>query len=122
MYPLYSILRSDIGDVYTCGLNSSGQLGTGDVGSHAYQPTLVDMDHLQGPQGPDICIADISCGSRHTLARDFEGAVYAWGWNGRGQVTNQQHDRDIVGKPIRVQMAAAVSHVAAGHWHSSCVL
>ncbi|EFJ40915.1 hypothetical protein VOLCADRAFT_36943, partial [Volvox carteri f. nagariensis] len=54
----------------------------------------------------------VACGSRHNLAVDLQGAVWAWGWNGYGQcgvealAAGNATGRAAVTSPVRVQGGA----------------
>ena len=77
-------LRKD-GTVYAWGGNWNGQLGNGKVGkkSHSAVPQPV-----VGPDGKGVLtgIVDIAAGGLHSVAVASDGTVYAWGYNGTGQV------------------------------------
>lgn len=67
------------GQVWAWGSNSRGQLGTGSKESQVNTPQMVEglMD-----------IVSIAAGYSHSLAVDFNGQIYSWGSNGRGQLGN----------------------------------
>jgi hypothetical protein len=64
--------------VYACGLNNYGQLGTGDKENHA-QPTLV-------PKLTDVGVIDIQGGEHHTMVLTNTGRVYMMGRGDQGQL------------------------------------
>lgn len=57
--------------LYTCGLNSSGQLGLGDFLSRVIPHAVEALAHTS--------LAAVACGSRTTLVIDEDGRVFAWG-------------------------------------------
>ena len=65
------------GMVYCWGRGDFGALGHGDLRDKTLPRML---DELRG-----IRIADIACGTGHTLVISEAGDVFAWGWNSKGQ-------------------------------------
>ncbi len=106
----HSLAVTSTGAVYAWGSNSSGQLGDGTV-TKRISPVLVNL-----PGG--VVATAVSAGSNHSLAVTSTGAVYAWGWNGDGQLGDGTiTDRTspvLVGLPGGV-VATAVS---GGYYHS----
>lgn len=74
----HSLALTDEGTIYACGDNSSGQLGDGTTTNRS-TPTLV-------PSLSNQTITAVLAGIDHSLALTNSGAVYAWGWNGYGQL------------------------------------
>lgn len=78
----FSIALKDDGTVYTWGSNSYGQLGLGinsietEASAHS-QPT-----HVPGLYN----ITSISAGGQCAMALRDDGTVFAWGYNGMGQI------------------------------------
>ena len=74
------MLTSD-GKVFAWGENSSGQLGNGTT-NDSTTPVAVDMrGALSGKT-----VTAIAAGSYHTLVLTSDGKVFAWGYNGWGQL------------------------------------
>ncbi|MHB9095383.1 MAG: RCC1 domain-containing protein, partial [Eubacteriales bacterium] len=73
--------------VWTWGDNSYGQLGIGAPVSPWYKLTPVQV---QGPGGTGFLtnITAIAGDYDHTLAAKSDGTVWAWGYNGYGQLGN----------------------------------
>ncbi len=73
------------GVLYAWGANTNGQLGLGDLGSggevNVRVPTPVPAN------ASNTAWVEIQS-SRHTVARDVDGNVWAWGFNSHGQVGN----------------------------------
>lgn len=80
------------GSVWTWGSDVSGKLGDGNV-SPSYNVTNNDSFlplrvHGPGNVGYLNSIVSISAGEGHNLALKSDGTVWAWGWNGLGQLGN----------------------------------
>ena len=108
-----SLALTSTGAVYAWGLNTYGQIGDGST-SNRSTPVLV---HL--PAG--VVVTAIAAGQYHCLAVTSTGAVYAWGYNGFGQLGNGGTTRSSV--PVRVSLPAGVvaASVGAGDNHSLVV-
>ncbi|KAL0585650.1 hypothetical protein ABG067_004573 [Albugo candida] len=74
------VLMKD-GAVFTCGLNKSGQCGTGN-----FDERLIVPSPIQSLSGIPITMVAASNGCEHMLAISHDGAVYSWGYNDRGQL------------------------------------
>lgn len=99
-------LKSD-GSLFAWGYNGSGQLGLGTTDDYATSPTAV------GTANDWVAVA---AGTHHTLALKSDGSLFAWGWNGHGQLG----DGTTVDKnsPIRIGSDNDWAAVAAGYGHS----
>ena len=71
--------RSDINNIYSCGLNEHGQLGRGFKCDEILKPKKIEFLS-------DKNIITISCGYNHCLALSSNGQIYGWGLNDEGQV------------------------------------
>ena len=47
-------------------------------------------------------VANVACGRQHTLAITREGEVYAWGYNGAGQLGNGSCVAHIETDPVKI--------------------
>jgi alpha-tubulin suppressor-like RCC1 family protein len=99
----------DPGQVWCWGLNSQGQLGTGDRDASEF-PVAVE--------GVDDAIA-IAAGSTHTCAVHGAGRVSCWGGNGRGQLGSESPDDSL--EPTPVEGLTDVMGVSAGDEHTCAV-
>lgn len=76
----HTLALTSSGQVHAWGYNHDGQLGLGDTTDRTI-PTLIPSLRLIG--SPIIAIA---AGGSHSLALAADGTIYAWGWNGHGQL------------------------------------
>ena len=86
----HSVALTSDGDIYTWGSNNCGQLGLG-ITNNQPNPKRVCGILSSGNKST----ISISCGQSFTLALTSDGELYAWGYNGNGQLgignnTNQQ--------------------------------
>ncbi|KAL2643805.1 hypothetical protein R1flu_011392 [Riccia fluitans] len=111
----HTVFTSETGDVYACGGNQFGQLGTG--GDQAEMlPTLVDAPVLENEK----CVY-VSCGARHSAVMTESGKIFCWGWNKYGQLgIGDTVDRDI---PAEVTLKdCSAKSMACGWWHTLALL
>jgi alpha-tubulin suppressor-like RCC1 family protein len=114
-------LKND-GTVWTWGDNYRGKLGDGTT-TNSTTPVQV-----KGPGGIGILseISSISAGSSHTTALKNDGmVVWAWGYNGYGQLgddTTDDHYTPVQVKgPDGIGMLSGVSAIAAGLDYSAAL-
>jgi alpha-tubulin suppressor-like RCC1 family protein len=100
----HSMALLDDGTVRSWGANNYGQFGTGSVSGNQYQPPqkALELDRVKA----------IAAGSHHSLALGEDGTVWAWGYNGYGQLgdgttTNRS-------RPVKVLDLKGVKAIAAG--------
>ncbi|WP_332461038.1 MULTISPECIES: InlB B-repeat-containing protein [Bifidobacterium] len=99
----HSLALGSDGNVYAWGNNSNGQLGDGTTSSYQTAPVRVKTpDRSTYPDLPaDFTYLQVSAGYYHSLALGSDGNVYAWGYNGDGQLgdgtTTDRH------APVRVK-------------------
>lgn len=99
----HSLALSHDGTLWAWGANDRGQLGNGSTADSA---TPVRVGPVSGR------IVAIAAGRSHSLALTFEGVVWAWGANDRGQLgIAATGDRP---SPVRSLLPGPVSFVAAG--------
>eukprot|EP00475_Leptophrys_vorax_P020823 TRINITY_DN2857_c0_g1_i1.p1 TRINITY_DN2857_c0_g1~~TRINITY_DN2857_c0_g1_i1.p1 ORF type:complete len:229 (-),score=55.92 TRINITY_DN2857_c0_g1_i1:11-697(-) len=116
----HSAVVSDIGDVYTFGLNHHGQLGIGSSTSIAGVPRLVEFSE---DGGDDVVVKQIACGSRHTVAVTEDGALCGWGFNKKRQL-GDSIKHEVVFKPTALlqNTAAKAVQVNCGHWTTAILI
>ena len=90
---LHSAAVTVDGDLYTWGDSFCGQLGHGEKGPLT-SPVQVTAGGLE-----DECVANVSCGARHTLAVTEDGEVFSWGLGHFGVLgrsfTPYDHDPEV---------------------------
>jgi len=111
--------------VYAWGSNDSSQLGHGTFMSAGAMPSMpIGFEMVPGR----LTVAELCCGSDHTVLRTEAGAVFAWGSNGRGQC-GVPEDRSgssvthVVPRPRCMQTGQHPSMVSisAGPFHTAVV-
>eukprot|EP01083_Nonionella_stella_P000380 1092_1 len=116
----HSAVVTALGAVYTFGFNKHGQLGltslddSSDPPANSLLPEMVDFPE---DKGCDTRAVRVRCGARHTVALSKDGRVYAWGWNGVGQVQTDSKVECIF-VPTLVPNILNISQIEAGHWNS----
>jgi len=100
--------------VHSWGRGEFGALGHGDLKD---KPTPRAIDALRG-----MLVADIACGTGHTLVASEAGDVFAWGWNSKGQCGLPDAAEAVcVPTMLGSLMGRGVRAVACGAAHSLAV-
>lgn len=106
------------GAVLTCGLNKSGQCGNG-----TFEERVILATPVRALTGIVIAMIAAANGCEHMLAVATDGAVYAWGYNDRGQlglgstISKSHTPRMIESLREKYQIATA----AVSYHHSAVV-
>jgi len=100
-------LKSD-GTVWTWGYNGYGQLGDG---TYTQNPTPVQV-HGPGNVGFLTGIIAIAGGENHSIALKSDGTVWAWGYNGYGQLGDGTYNTSNT--PVQVSTLTGVANIAGG--------
>lgn len=109
------------GNLWAWGRNDRGQLGNGAHGFEANRSLAV---RVRGPDGMELLsgIVEIAAGYEHSVARDVNGNVYAWGSNAYGQLGDNTTDNRTT--PVRVVSSdgkgtlSGIIAIAAGGVHT----
>lgn len=112
----HSLALDREGGVWTWGDNTAGQLGDGSLGGARAHPKQVD----------DLAdIKEMAAGTFHSLVRNGNNEVLAWGRNSAGQLGLADYDnltpKDYPTPQRAFSITSAVS-ISAGHSHSLAVL
>eukprot|EP00483_Globobulimina_turgida_P007066 UN07080 len=83
----HSCVMTQMGDIYTWGLNKNGQLGVGKNITHSKIPQLVLFDH---DIDHDVECVTMSSGSRHICVIDNKQCLWGWGYNKFGQILERK--------------------------------
>ncbi|PKL30786.1 hypothetical protein CVV43_05370, partial [Candidatus Saccharibacteria bacterium HGW-Saccharibacteria-1] len=103
----YTVALDSDGKAYAWGYNAFGQLGDNST-TNRLAPVAVNVAGvLAGKNLVDIAAENHDSGYGHTLAADSDGAVYAWGYNGYGQLGNNSTANSLV--PVTVTNTGALS-------------
>ncbi len=116
----HSLALAADGTVYAWGYNAYGQLGNNSVIS-SNVPVAVDMSAADGSALAGKTVIAIALGQSYSLALASDGKVYAWGYNGEGELGNGTTSTSSV--PVAVDMTGALAGktviaIAAGQSHS----
>jgi len=106
------------GTVWAWGFGQSGQLGHGFTGDPAFnklEDTLYGFGRPVQVFGLHNIVA-VSAGAFHSLALDGFGAVWAWGSNSHGELSETPGER--VAFPSRIRGLGTVTAISAGYWHN----
>lgn len=100
---LYNVAAINAGSLYTWGWCEYGSLGTGV--SSAYRSSPVQVGAL-------TTWSSVAAGNFYALATKTDGTLWAWGYNGSGQLgTNSLVDRS---SPIQIGSATDWTYISAG--------
>jgi hypothetical protein len=109
----FMLAQADDGNLYGWGHNESGQLGQG---SFVYTNTPQRIALPAGKAGWKL----ISAGGWHSLATTTDGQLFAWGFNGYGELgLGDNHPNRYA--PTAIPNLTNVTAIAAGYNHSLAV-
>jgi len=104
---LHTAALRDDGTVWTWGQNNNGQLGDGTI-TDSHTPVQV--------QGLNNITAVSASANHYTIALRYDGTVWSWGRNDRGQLGDGTTTRRLT--PVQVQGLNNVTAVSAGDNHA----
>ena len=109
---------SPAGTIWAWGYNAYGELGNGTYGEGSDTPMQVSLPSL--PSG--VTITNIAAGGEQSLALASNGTVWAWGYNGEGELGNGTYG-DGSDTPVQVSLPSlpsgvTITNIATGGWNS----
>jgi alpha-tubulin suppressor-like RCC1 family protein len=117
----HSLAVTSTGQLYSFGLNQSGQLGrVTNNGGGAANPTP-ELVSLPGATGP---VTQVAAGERHSLALTSTGQLYSFGDNKYGQLGREPSAMEANPNPGLVNLPGAsgpVTEIVGGGYHSLAV-
>ncbi|XP_068831464.1 probable E3 ubiquitin-protein ligase HERC3 isoform X2 [Capricornis sumatraensis] len=104
----HSVFLLEDGEVYTCGVNTKGQLGHEREGNKPEQIGALADQH----------IVHVACGESHSLALSDQGQLFSWGAGSDGQL-GLMTTEDSVAVPRLIQKLnqQTILQVSCGNWH-----
>ena len=99
--------------VFTWGRGEDGQLGLND-NKKQLRPQLVEVLRDKG-------VADIACGSGHTVVRTVAGEVYTWGRGDDGRLGHGDTGWKYIPKLVEALVSHCVIQVTCGSYHTAAV-
>jgi alpha-tubulin suppressor-like RCC1 family protein len=114
----HSVALLSDGTMVAWGMNSSGQLGSGNTTLSAVPVAVVPSGALAGKS-----VVQIAAGADHNLALTADGRVYSWGANQEGQLGNGSSFPQTSTSPLAVSGSGLIAGqtviaIAAGTSHS----
>lgn len=106
-----SMVLTDKGEICVWGSNSWGQLGLGNVGD---QLTPKKLTLPNGEKPISVHIKDI-----HSMALTESGNLYAWGYNGYGQLGFGNKSSQNVPKKVSFALDSKIKSVVLGTYYST---
>lgn len=110
----HSIALKNDATVWTWGLNGNGQLGDGTSGSPANDKATPVQANLTALGARTVTA--IAAGSWHSLVLCSDGTVWAWGYNGTGQLGDGSITDRLT--PVQVSGLTGIIAIAGGRQHS----
>jgi len=98
------------GNLYTWGINSSGQLGSGNTAKCFIPKTIINQK--------DYHIIDIACGYEHNIALTDNGHILAFGSNYFGAIGNGDKNGQMIPQKIEYVFPDKIISICCGSYHS----
>ncbi|KAL7982104.1 hypothetical protein Chor_001161 [Crotalus horridus] len=98
----HSVFLLEDGEVYTCGVNTKGQLG----------------HEREGGKPADQHIVHVACGESHNVALSDQGQLFSWGAGSDGQLgLTTTEDAVTIPRLIKKLNQEMILQVSCGNWH-----
>lgn len=107
----HSFALDNNGRLWAWGANNFGQLGPMAKGADLSARFLTSPAQVR----LGFTLAQLDAGMFYTVARSTHGDVFAWGWNGLGQLGREGLAASA--NPVRIASLANVTQIAAGQAH-----
>ncbi|XP_023821965.1 RCC1 and BTB domain-containing protein 1 isoform X1 [Oryzias latipes] len=106
----HSMALMEDGEVFAWGYNNCGQVGSGSTANQPYPRRITGG--LQGKLA-----VDITCGQTSSMALVNSGEVYAWGYNGNGQLGIGNNGNQPSPSRLAAFQGLCVQRIVAGYGH-----
>ena len=110
---MHSLFLDYLGNVWSCGSNLRGQLGSKE--NDGAFPKKIEY-FIEN----EIKIEKIKCGAFHNLALDINGRVYSWGFNYDGQCGDGTENNVRRPKLIKDLVKYEIVDIQCGYHHCCC--
>ncbi|XP_015608978.1 RCC1 and BTB domain-containing protein 1 isoform X3 [Cephus cinctus] len=107
----HSLVLTDEGEVYAWGQNNCGQVGSG-ISSNQCAPRKVNSS-LSTKK-----VISIACGQTSSIAVTDNGDVYAWGYNGVGQLGIGNYVNQLNPYKVATLVGVVIEKVVCGYAHT----
>ena len=106
----HSLAITADGSVWSWGFGDLGMLGHGDQQRQLLPKKLEAL--------ADQRVVAVSAGEAHSIALTADGAVWSWGYGGRGSLGHGDQQRQLLPKKVEAFAGQRVVAVSAGGFHS----
>ncbi|UJR38108.1 hypothetical protein I4U23_030788 [Adineta vaga] len=110
----HSLIVSKSGTVFSCGLNSSGQLGLGDTDTREWPSNVKALQQQK--------VTYAACGEKHSVIITIDGGVFSFGAGMHGQLGHNSINDELLPKKISELMGSEVSQITCGRSHTAIFL
>jgi alpha-tubulin suppressor-like RCC1 family protein len=110
---LHNLAVKSDGTVWAWGFNYYGQVGNGTSGGNVLSP--VQVKGLTG-------VTSVAAGGYTSFALKSDRTVWAWGYDGQGELGNGTSDENAHSTPTRVRNLSTAMAISAGVEHGLAVL
>ncbi|MCL1983198.1 MAG: hypothetical protein FWG53_08975 [Clostridiales bacterium] len=125
----HSLAIKTDGSLWVWGWNSDGQLGDGTTTTFDDDGNMTEDNNKLAPVKIMDGVVSVAAGSDHSLAIKNDGSLWAWGWNGDGQLgdgtfSSFDDDGSIAEDNSRatpIKIMDGVVSAAAGSYHSLAI-
>ncbi|KAK4484385.1 hypothetical protein RD792_006964, partial [Penstemon davidsonii] len=100
------------GELWIWGKGDGGRLGFGHENS-VFVPTL--NPHLESP------VKSVALGGLHSVALDFLGRVFTWGYGGFGALGHSVYHRELLPKLVEGSWDGEINHIATSGTHTAAI-